>query len=66
LRLFYKKVIAVGFAKLVGADYDKILKEASAILDKDKSKTRVDGSKNPYGGGKASQKIAAEIKKFWK
>jgi UDP-N-acetylglucosamine 2-epimerase (non-hydrolysing) len=56
--------VEAGFAKLVGADYDKILKEISAILDKDKSQTRVDGSKNPYGNGKASDKIVNIIDRF--
>jgi UDP-N-acetylglucosamine 2-epimerase (non-hydrolysing) len=57
--------VEAGFAKLVGADYDKILKEASNILAKDKSKTRVDGSKNPYGDGKASKRILEQIKLFF-
>jgi UDP-N-acetylglucosamine 2-epimerase (non-hydrolysing) len=58
--------VKAGFAKLVGADKDKILDSAYAILSKEKSATRLDGSKNPYGDGNAAQKIAAEIKRFWK
>ena len=58
--------VTAGFAKLVGADIDKILMESDAVLSRDKSDTRLDGSKNPYGDGHASEKIATTIKKFWK
>ncbi len=58
--------IKAGFAKLVGADTDKIIAEADVILSHDKSATRLDGSKNPYGDGHAAEKIAQIIKAFWK
>ena len=58
--------VSAGFAKLVGADIDKILSESDAILSCDKSETRLDGSKNPYGDGHASEKIADAIQEFWK
>ena len=58
--------VTAGFAKLVGADIDKILSESDAILSRDKSETRLDGSKNPYGDGHAAEKIAFAIKGFWK
>lgn len=58
--------VSAGFAKLVGADIDKILSESAAILSRDKSETRLDGTKNPYGDGHASEKIATAIQGFWK
>ncbi len=58
--------VTAGFAKLVGADVDKILNESRAVLSRDKSQTRLDGSKNPYGDGHAAQKIANAIMEFWK
>jgi UDP-N-acetylglucosamine 2-epimerase (non-hydrolysing) len=58
--------VSAGFAKLVGADIDKILNESDAILSLDKSATRLDGSKNPYGDGHAAEKIANAINSFWK
>lgn len=58
--------VTAGFAKLVGADIDKILSECDAVLSRDKSETRLDGSKNPYGDGHAAQKIATAINEFWK
>jgi len=57
--------VDAGFAKLVGADTDKIMAESRAILSRDKSQTRNDGSKNPYGDGHAANKIADAIKGFW-
>ena len=58
--------VDAGFAKLVGADIDKILTESDAILSRDNSETRLDGTKNPYGDGHAAEKIANAITKFWK
>ncbi len=58
--------VSAGFAKLVGADTDKILFESDAILSQTKDKTRLDGTKNPYGDGHAAEKISDAIKGFWK
>lgn len=58
--------VDAGFAKLVGADIDKILCEARAVLVRDKAETRMDGTKNPYGDGHAAEKIETVIKGFWK
>lgn len=58
--------VDAGFAKLVGADEDKILNEARAVLSRPKAQTRLDGTKNPYGDGRAAIKIEDAIKDFWK
>lgn len=58
--------VAAGYAKLVGADYHKIIAEATAVLSQPKSATRLDGCKNPYGDGYAAEKIVTRIKKFWR
>ena len=58
--------VEAGFAKLVGADKQKIIAEVSNILSRDKSSTRLDGSKNPYGDGTASIKIEKIIREFFK
>ncbi len=49
--------VEAGFAKLVGADEEKIFMEASKILHLSKDATRLDGSKNPYGDGSAAEQI---------
>ena len=54
--------IEAGFAKLVGADENKILSEAKAILSKEKNETRLNGKDNPYGNGKAAEEIINRIK----
>lgn len=56
-----KEGIEAGFAKLVGADKEKIIKEASEILE---NNIRIN-AKNPYGDGKSSEKIAQIIKEFF-
>ncbi|WP_346728169.1 UDP-N-acetylglucosamine 2-epimerase [Helicobacter turcicus] len=56
--------IEAGFAKLVGTEPDRILKEAHKILRLDKDKTRLDSSRNPYGDGYAALKIHSIIKNF--
>lgn len=58
--------VDAGFAKLVGADFDKIIEESSLVLDKDKELTRLDGSKNPYGDGQAAKNIVNEVSIFFK
>ena len=55
--------IEAGVSKLVGADYDKILEESEKILASDKASTRLK-AQNPYGDGKASEKIEQIIKNF--
>lgn len=59
-----KEGVEAGFAKLVGANKDLIILEATRILSLSKEETRLDGSKNPYGDGKASEKICHKINEF--
>lgn len=58
--------IEKGFAKLVGADKQTIIREAAYVLDKDFIETRLDGSKNPYGDGFASKRIMEHVLHFFK
>ncbi len=56
--------VALGAAKLVGTDGDRIVAEATRILDTDQSGTGAAGSggsglgANPYGDGRAGDRIA--------
>ncbi|MEI8377969.1 MAG: UDP-N-acetylglucosamine 2-epimerase (non-hydrolyzing) [bacterium] len=50
---------------LVGADYEKIVSESEDILSKDKSISRFDITKNPYGDGKSAKRILELINNFW-
>lgn len=56
--------VEAGFAKLVGADHDKILVAGSAILERPFSDTRLDGTKNPYGDGLAARRILEAVNSF--
>lgn len=60
-----KESIDAGVAKLIGANSQKIYEECSKILDKDKAATRIDSTRNPYGDGTASLKIAQAINNFF-
>lgn len=60
-----KEGVLAGFAKLVGADPQKILSEASIVLSQDKSSSHMDGTLNPYGDGNASQRIKDLILQFF-
>ena len=60
-----KEGIEAGVSKLVGADYDKILEESEKILSSTKNLTRLK-VQNPYGDGKASERIENIIRNYFK
>ena len=49
--------IEAGSAKLVGTDVDRIVKEAQTLLNDNSEYNRMSEVKNPYGDGKASERI---------
>jgi UDP-N-acetylglucosamine 2-epimerase (non-hydrolysing) len=51
--------IEAGFARLVGTDEEKIFREASRVLSGRSELTASAGTGNPYGDGRASDRIAA-------
>ena len=59
-----KEGIEAGVSKLVGADYEKIVKESETILSNSKAQTRLK-AQNPYGDGHASEKIEQVIRKYF-
>ena len=58
--------IAAGFAKLVGADTDRIVQEACKILSVDYALSRIRRRTNPYGDGKSSTRIMDRLNSFLK
>lgn len=52
------EALASGTVHLVGTDYDKIMNEVSLLLDDKESYDRMSKAVNPYGDGKACQRIA--------
>ena len=56
--------VTAGTATLVGTDTDKIVREASSLLDDKQRYDKMSKAHNPYGDGKTSQKVAGIIKEF--
>ena len=56
------EALEAGTVKLVGTDAKKIIKEAQLLLDDEKEYNKMSKSHNPYGDGKASQRIVDFIK----
>lgn len=56
--------IDAGVSTLVGADYDKIVKLTSEILDKDFKSTRLQ-AQNPYGNGTSALQIVEIINNYF-
>ena len=59
-----KEGVEAGVSMLVGADYDKILKESEKVLSSSKEDTRLK-AQNPYGDGTSSTKIEKIIRKYF-
>jgi len=53
-------------AKLVGTERDRIVKEASNLLDSKIEHEKMQKSENPYGDGKASNRIVNAINEYFK
>lgn len=53
--------IEAGFARLVGTDEDRIVSEAESVLAGRSDLGRAGAAANPYGDGRASERIAAVL-----
>lgn len=51
------EALSAGTVKLVGTDYDKIIKEVSILLDDDIHYETMSKAVNPYGDGRACERI---------
>jgi len=49
--------LEAGIAKLVGTDPERIVKEASPLLESPQERARMAQAKNPYGDGQAARRI---------
>jgi UDP-N-acetylglucosamine 2-epimerase (non-hydrolysing) len=58
------EAVTVGTVKLVGTDTERIISEASALLDNRADYERMARLHNPYGDGKACARIAERIATF--
>ncbi len=56
------EALEAGTVKLVGTNYDKIVKEVSALLDDEEYYDTMSKALNPYGDGKACERIVKQLK----
>lgn len=59
------EALTAGTARLVGTDPDRIVEEASRLLDDRQAYEAMAQAQNPFGDGQASQKILAAIEEFF-
>ncbi|MGL5633684.1 MAG: non-hydrolyzing UDP-N-acetylglucosamine 2-epimerase [Sarcina sp.] len=59
------EAVKAGTVKLVGTDVDVILREANALLTDDAYYVQMSKAVNPYGDGKASERIVDAILKYY-
>jgi len=59
-----QEAVEQGTVKLVGTNKEKIVKEATILLDDDTVYQNMIGHKNPYGGGTAAREIVAILKHY--
>ncbi len=55
------EAIGAGTVHLVGTDYNKIVTEVSDLLDNDESYSKMSRAVNPYGDGKACERIVKAL-----
>ena len=55
------EALEAGTVKLVGTDYDKIIKEVSALIENWEYYERMSKAVNPYGDGKACARIVSNL-----
>jgi len=55
------EAVAAGVAKLVGTDYDRIVREANRLLEDKSEHDRMARAVNPYGDGLASKRIVRAL-----
>ena len=56
------EALEAGTVKLVGTDYDKIIKEVSALIEDREYYDRMSKAVNPYGDGKACERIVQNLR----
>jgi len=55
------EAIAAGTVKLIGTDEDDVYRETKLLLDDQEEYNRMSNAVNPYGDGKASERIIQGI-----
>lgn len=58
------EAVDAGTVLLVGTDRDRIVKEASVLLEDEQAYNRMSRAHNPYGDGQAGMRIAKEVSNY--
>jgi len=61
-----KESVELGISKLIGTDMNAIINNASLLLDSELEYQKMVADKNPYGDGKASERIVSSILRYFK
>jgi UDP-N-acetylglucosamine 2-epimerase (non-hydrolysing) len=59
-----QEVVALGAARLVGTDYERIVNETARLLEDAQAYRRMASVANPYGDGRASERIVGAILRY--
>jgi len=59
------EAVAAGTVRLVGTDEERIVAEASRLLDDDAARDAMSKVHNPYGDGRASERIAGHLLEYF-
>lgn len=57
------EAVEAGMAKLVGTDKDRIIMEIQRLLDDRKTDKKLTNALNPYGDGKAAERVVSILEK---
>ena len=55
------EAVTAGTVKLIGAEYDNIVNEATLLLSDEKAYRKMSQAMNPYGDGHAVERIVEEL-----
>jgi UDP-N-acetylglucosamine 2-epimerase (non-hydrolysing) len=58
--------VELGISKLIGTDMNAIISSTSLLLDSELEYNKMVADRNPYGDGKAAERIASSILKYFK
>jgi UDP-N-acetylglucosamine 2-epimerase (non-hydrolysing) len=58
------EAVSAGCARLVGTDYDNIVREASTLIKDESARMAIARVKNPFGDGRATERILRVCRKY--
>ena len=59
------EAVDVGTVRLVGTDEENIFTQSVELMDDEEARRKMAGTANPYGDGKSSERILAEVMRYF-